>query len=465
MALEDSQRKEVEALFSLYRENYEKLKVLQQKIGINPSNISTVVKVNDEEMHSWILISQPFDFAIHTCGNVTFPKGLVENNYFLNLGTIWEKLSPEQIELIKDSYKSLKFNFIIFEDAVQHAKGLWPEVIARASLRSVSEDIPQLGGGIGDVLSSNYQEVLESVSSNKIMKKIEGHGPKERKAAISDSFLSLFIKENYVCVHFEETICVLCGSSFLPQSQYMWAGLVPPVYCGICLEMCVASTDFFRRFNFSGDQRKDNYIFGIQTFADYFGFIPSVSSQKRVVLSQLFQSGIDAEELNFAMKVSSLLPWKDSVKLLFGSWAHLLESSGLLSHRQRGRGGHQSIASDGHHCLSLGERAICEFLSKNDITHDREPKYPHHEVFNPNGLLRGDFLIDGMIIEFAGMMSNREYAERMAVKQELAKVSKIRWMKLEASSLNDLSEMLKKIKETSDSLDSQAELSKVKDAE
>jgi len=157
--------------------------------------------------------------------------------------------------------------------------------------------------------------------------------------------------------------------------------------------------------------------------------------------------------LNFAMKVSSLLPWKDTVSELFGSWAHLLEKSGLLSARQRGRGGHQSIASDGHHCLSLGERAICEFLTKNGMTHEKEPMYPHHAVLNPNGLLRGDFLVNGMIIEFAGMMSNSEYAERMAEKQKLAKALKIGWMKLEASSLNDLSSMLEKIQNKSRNID------------
>jgi hypothetical protein len=210
-----------------------------------------------------------------------------------------------------------------------------------------------------------------------------------------------------------------------------------------------ASTDFFRRWDFSDEERRINYLLGTQIYSDYFGFIPTGGNQKRKVMNELFRSGIDDQELQYAMKVSSLLPWKDSVNLLFGSWAHMLEAAGLLSARQRGRGGHQSIATDGHHCLSLGERAICEYLTKNGVEHGKEPLYPHHEKLNPNGLMRGDFLVHGTIIEFAGMMSNKEYAERMSNKQKLAKLSNISWLKLEASSLIDLEEMLQRIRQKS----------------
>jgi len=206
------------------------------------------------------------------------------------------------------------------------------------------------------------------------------------------------------------------------------------------------STEFFHERGFSDKERKRNYIEGVKIYTNYFGFIPIVAIKKRSVLYQLFQSGIDIDELSFAIKVSSLLPFHETAKRLFGSWAHLLEESGLLSQRQRGKGGHQSIASDGHLCLSLGERAICEYLTKNGLVHEKEPKYPYHELLNPNFLLRGDFLVNEIIIEFAGMMSNPDYALRMKDKQKLAKILKIKWLKLEASSLNDLDKMLDKIK-------------------
>jgi hypothetical protein len=456
MSLDELEKKRVEELFLDYRGNYEKLRKLNEKKGKSSSNLSPSVKVLGEEMSSWTLTSEPFDFAIHTCGRKTYPEGLTVNNYYRNHWTFSTELSREQDAFIKDSYKLLNIDLTIFTEAERQAKGMWIEFIGE-SRRRKKMATPNLTGQIGDilgVLASNFSDVLESVSSHKIMKKIQGYDPQERKGVISDKLLEIFVEENYKCVHYEETKCVLCGSVFFPQSQHEWVGLVPPIYCGICLEMGMsASTDFFRKLGFNSEERMANFTTGIQIYSDYFGFIPSVSNQKRTVLSQLFVSGIDIEELNFAMKVSSLLPWKDTVSDLFGSWAHLLESSGLLSARQRGRGGHQSIASDGHHCLSLGERAICEFLTKNGIVHDKEPMYPHHEVLNPNGLIRGDFLVNGMIIEFAGMMSNSEYAERMAAKQKLAKAFKIGWMKLEASSLNDLEAMLEKIQSKSRNID------------
>ena len=58
--------------------------------------------------------------------------------------------------------------------------------------------------------------------------------------------------------------------------------------------------------------------------------------------------------------------------------------------------------------------------------------------------MRGDFLADGSFIEFAGMMPNKEYADRMSNKEKLAKLSNISWLILEASSLIDLGEMLQK---------------------
>lgn len=40
-------------------------------------------------------------------------------------------------------------------------------------------------------------------------------------------------------------------------------------------------------------------------------------------------------------------------------------SGDLLALTNRGRGGYQSLAMDGHLCLSLGEPTICEYLTKH----------------------------------------------------------------------------------------------------
>jgi hypothetical protein len=263
---------------------------------------------------------------------------------------------------------------------------------------------------------------------------------------ISNYFFSIFIEKHFVCEHYEVTKCAICDSNFYPQANSEWVNRVPPIYCEICLTMGFsASTEFNKNFGFTIEERKLNYIKGTQAFADYFGFIPPSNYQKRKVIQQLNKSGIPIEDLSYALKVSSLLPWSETAKRMFGSWAHLLEESGLLQQSQRGIGGHRSVASDGHLCLSMGERAICEFLAKSGIAHEREPMYPFDETLNPNGLLRGDFLIGGLVIEFAGMMSNPDYAERMKAKEKLAKSRNIPWLKLEGSAIVDLNRMLVEI--------------------
>lgn len=443
---------EAEALFALYRENYEKLRSSVEKKRLKDSSFSREIKVKNEFMSSNAITGEVFDFAIHTCGSNSYPETLTVNNYYQNHWTFWTELSPNQQARIKEAFLSIQFDWAAFFEVVEIAKGMWLRYLSESARRN-GKPHPNVTGQLGDTLgciSSNFFDVLDEIASDKEFKKIEKYGPLERKGIISDKILELFVETNYSCQHFEKTICVICTDEFLPQTLFEWPGLIPPIYCGVCLEMGLsASTDFFRRWDFTDEERRVNYVLGTQIYSDYFGFIPTGGNQKRKVMSELFRSGIDDKELQYAMKVSSLLPWKDSVNLLFGSWAHMLEVAGLLSARQRGRGGHQSIATDGHHCLSLGERAICEYLTKNGVEHSKEPLYPHHEKLNPNGLMRGDFLVHGTVIEFAGMMSNEEYAERMSNKQKLAKLSNISWLKLEASSLIDLEEMLQKIREKS----------------
>lgn len=443
-----TEKTEVNGLFILYRENYRKLKVLIQKKRQKSSSFNGEIKRKGEIFSSNTLSGESYDFAIHTCGEKTYPSNLTANTYFRNHWTFWTELSSAQEKCIEEGFKEIKFDLEVFSNAVSEAKGMWLQYISEKARRNKVEQTNVTGqsGDILGLISSNYFEVLETVASDKLLKKIETYNPLERKGIISDKFLEIFIDANYKCEHFEETECSLCFEPFLPQSLYEWPGLIPPIYCGVCLEMGLsASNDFFRRMGFTDDEKRAQYVLGVQLYSEYFGLIPVVGNQKRKVMSELFRSGINIEELTFAMKVSSLLPWKDSASQLFGSWAHLLEEAGLLTQSQRGRGGHRSIASDGHLCLSMGERAICEFLTKNGITHEREPMYPFDEVFNPNGLLRGDFLIGDLVIEFAGMMGNPDYSERMKTKEKLAKARKIPWLKLETSSLADLNEMLLKI--------------------
>ena len=455
----------VEELFKKYRANFESLESLFVKKGIELPSVSQSIKVKGEVFYSGVLTQELWDYTMHTCGVKSYPNqlnGHGQDKYFWNI----EELSKEQkLELIK-IFKEFEINLEPFNEAISQSKGLWIDYLHSKDVQIYLKEVPRrepgehlnFSGQIGDILGMlipGYKEVIVNLVPTPPFKKIEGtNSPQERMGVISNFFLKLFVDKYYVCDHFEITKCLICESGFYPQTNTEWVNKVPPVFCEICLKMGFSgSTDFYKKLGFTLEERKNNFNLGVQIYSDYFGFIPPVGYQKRKVIQQLNQSGIPLTDLVYAIKVSSMLPWTDTVKEMFGSWAHFLEGSGLLSQRQRGKGGHQSIATDGHLCLSMGERAICEFLTKNNIFHDKEPMYPIDEKLNPNGLLRGDFQIDTLIIEFAGMMSNPEYAARMKAKEALAKSRNIPWLKLETSKLDDLDEMLSLIKSKVPNLD------------
>ena len=443
----------VEELFQKYRKNFETLESLFIKKGYEKPFFNAEIKIKGEKFYN-SYIYEKFDFTMHTCGLRAYPIELGVQGQSNYLVQDFDFSNTQEIELVQ-IFSNFQINLNLYQQAVENAKGLWIDYLHSKDTQNYLKEEPRrepgehlnFTGQYGDILGmliTGYKKQIVDMVQTPSFKKIQGtSSPQERMAIISKYFLKLFIEKYYKCEHFELSKCIICNSDFFPQSNNEWVNRVPPVFCDICLTMGFsASTDFNKRLGFTMEERKENYREGIKIYSEYFGFIPPVGYQKRKVIQQLNQSRISLDELVYAMKVSSLLPWTETVKVMFGSWAHLLEESGLLSERQRGFGGHQSIASDGHLCLSMGERAICEFLTKNEVKHEKEPSYPFDEKLNPNNLLRGDFLINGLIIEFAGMMNNPDYAAKMKIKEKLAASHKIHWLKLENSKLDDLYEML-----------------------
>lgn len=101
-------------------------------------------------------------------------------------------------------------------------------------------------------------------------------------------------------------------------------------------------------------------------------------------------------------------------------WVAWLAKAGVLGEGWRPSRGYISVAADGHECRSAFERFVDDYLWSAKIPHDVEPPYPYDPDLNPNGS-RADWLLpDGTFVEAAGLMSKREYAAKMARKNELA---------------------------------------------
>jgi hypothetical protein len=446
-------------LFNKYRENYNILKqlYLKKNMPLLPYG-GCEIEIDGKPMYSHKLAGLLQDRTIHSCGDNSYPKkteSIFDPFNYMSHWTFINEPTSEQINLLHKEFENISFDLKKFRKTAA-IKGFWIIYLRETDFKVVHFNYEKPGWEnslvytTGDVLaesSVNYIEVVDKILKSSEFKTFSGvTDPRKIRAIISDRLFEIFVKKYFTCSHFQVQTCLICNDKFYPETDTEWFGRVPPVFCSICLEMGFsASTEFFRQIGFSLDERRKNLIEGLKIFVDYFGFIPAVGIQKRKVISQLHNSGVPVEELSLAIKVSALLPYTEAAAKDFGSWAHFLNEAELLSERKSGRGGYQSIATDGHLCLSLGERAICEYLSRNNLIHDKEPLYPYHEVLNPNNLLRGDFLVNGTIIEFAGMMSNPDYASRMKAKQELAKTLKLRWMKIEAARLVDLDKMLAKI--------------------
>lgn len=132
----------------------------------------------------------------------------------------------------------------------------------------------------------------------------------------------------------------------------------------------------------------------------------------------------DTSSRTAILRVLRKKPTVRRVKELFDSWLNALVEAGVLEDGARRSGrGIQTIARDGHVCLSLGERTIDEWLFDHGIVHEREPHYPE-------GNFRADFLVNGIFIEYFGLSGNADYDAKVDMKKRICRKHGIRIISL-----------------------------------
>ena len=125
--------------------------------------------------------------------------------------------------------------------------------------------------------------------------------------------------------------------------------------------------------------------------------------------------GLERSNLEAALSALSNKPSTHRIETLFGSWLNALIQSGVLEDgTRRTSRGIQTLAKDGHVCLSLGEKTIDDYLYEHGIPHQREPHYPE-------GRYRADFLVGSVFIEYFGLAGNPEYDAKTKLKKNLCK--------------------------------------------
>lgn len=148
------------------------------------------------------------------------------------------------------------------------------------------------------------------------------------------------------------------------------------------------------------------------------------------------------------LKIAYLMPpsWYIQDKIGQNSWLKLLIESGILkdgllkTHR-----GIRCIAKDGHECNSLAELEIDNWLYLNKLEHEKEPCYPYHKKYNPNSRLRADFRVGQLFIEYAGLMNDPKYANKINLKKALAAELDMRLVILKPRDMKDIGQAFEAI--------------------
>jgi hypothetical protein len=204
-------------------------------------------------------------------------------------------------------------------------------------------------------------------------------------------------------------VCPLCDNRFvedsLPEPLVRRLGVNQIDFCSPCLAGTL--------FAMSDQASREEVLQYIRDLAEVTGRIPP----------QDFGSGeYDIRDLTTIERLAVLgvlrrKPSTEHVKNLFDSWFAALVASGVLSSdAQRMSRGIRSLASDGHVCLSLGERTIDDFLSVRGIPHEKEPKYP-------DGQHRADFLVGDIFIEYLGLAGDPDYDAKTILKERMCRKS------------------------------------------
>ncbi len=203
--------------------------------------------------------------------------------------------------------------------------------------------------------------------------------------------------------------CLLCGQQFIESSLPLplidrLGGLDKLDFCAPCLSDNLSN---------SGNGRASKKAM-IQYLKDLTALIGRVPTQN-------FGEGVtdlhdmDMEERVALLRLRTTRPSLKRIKSIFGSWLNALIKAGILEDGTRKTSrGIQSIAKDGHVCLSLGEKTIDDFLHQHGIAHEKEPKYPE-------GNFRGDFKVNGTMIEYFGLVGNPDYDAKIKEKTRICR--------------------------------------------
>ncbi len=124
------------------------------------------------------------------------------------------------------------------------------------------------------------------------------------------------------------------------------------------------------------------------------------------------------------------------------AWTLLLEAAGFAEDGLRTGRGTLIRSRDGHLCLSMREKAVCDFLHLHGVMHEREPMYPYDVDYNPRELRRADWVLeDGTLVELWGLPKDPAYAAKIKEKRLLVERHSLQFVEIFEADLPRLPEL------------------------
>ena len=425
------------------------------------------------------------DNALHICGETSYPQSLepaltLETHHAVD----W---TPEQMNIVREFVNAeIKLSEVTTLE-IQALGGLWPTLIRHQSyqadfysqgLRSwVPLEVEISGISLmienlidkSDLKNMAYkadlegQEIYKSLANSverfnrshdldspediKFVEDLRSYEKPGIKREQISEFVYLQVMRQILenagpCKHFDETPCLACGEMFYPQVVANSIRVIGASFCAGCISLATDDIGRYSKAIKGKVAQREFAINGLRAFVEVTGYLPAADLKPSKFLGKSPIHNLPNDTAMDLVKAWAIVPRPVAVKSLFPSWAHLLDAAGLLdgnyNPNSRGR---RSISSCKHLCLSLGERYICEFLNKKNVSHTREPEYPHHEQFNSNGKLRADFLIGDLWVEFAGLKGQPSYDSRMSNKSKLGKALDLNLLIIEPKDLGSLEDI------------------------
>lgn len=222
--------------------------------------------------------------------------------------------------------------------------------------------------------------------------------------------------------------CASCGERFVessvPPRRLSGPGCESIPYCRVCID-CVESG----RTHVSPSEIL-SYLHDV--FAE-FSCVPTADWNFALHASSAPQKRARAFQL------LARRPSREAVKAAFGGWFQVLVAAGIVDGEgEPGYLGTRSVPTDGHVCLSMGERTICELLTSAGIEHVHEPRYPE-------SMMRADFKIGDSFVEYLGLAGRQDYDEKTRRKKAHAKLHSLQLELVYPRQLGDQDQLLKRL--------------------